>query len=182
MNRTWDAYRHSLKMNSTRDDRSKYTDYLQLDATFFCPFSGPPTDGIAANPGNRIYISYEIYYGTPIDQNDSNTNFNRITDTPTYNGEQFDVILADLDQGRDSGNEWRRMATPIENATHVKNALDSYYLSNSYAREPTTRNFVFSDGHVTSLTQTQHDFDSRLTKIPHKPNLGNNVYGFIPSK
>jgi prepilin-type N-terminal cleavage/methylation domain-containing protein len=139
-----------------------------------------------------VATTYESWYGYRIVKDQTASQMRRITDTAawTKNGTtyEFQVLAADMDRVSPGWGAKRLSAMPAAGLEYTiedtNQKLRVNYRSDvSHLRGPIDRNFLYSDGRVSTIRRIQHE-DSRLVKVPYSPKQPqrNVVGGFIPEQ
>lgn len=112
----------------------------------------------------RIY-SYSLYFGWQLMGNERQ--MRRVGDTMTFEGDEFNVVAADLFVHASS---YVQSSHPIPGTTLLSfdgSSVGSYYQGDAYPEGegyPVELNFAMSDGSVITLSAS----DERLRKVPRK--------------
>ncbi|QNN25403.1 DUF1559 domain-containing protein [Planctomycetales bacterium ZRK34] len=183
--------RNKVVAGGAADDRPMLDKYLTLEA-LLCPFSryDDPRTITEASNGN-VHVSYEMYFGSPIDRSDEATHVMRATDRPVatdlFTGRRFDfnLLAADLDWDYFGIQVWLtshpdrepetlsfQLRDDTQTAVRWRNGIGSRGLLD--------RNFLYRDGSVQQMTGLQA-YDSRTARIPADNRLpGAALYHYVP--
>jgi prepilin-type N-terminal cleavage/methylation domain-containing protein len=165
---------------STRDDRPKLRPYVNIDL-LACPFAPLGDVSIDQSANNSVQITFESWFGAPIDKNQADSWMRKAGDVATWTDGtdtfEFSVLIADMDQYRTSRYGSEDMGGSLNSG-----AGGVWWLApGTLDRGPVHRSFFFDDGHATGLDRVQSS-DSRLIRVPYIPNTpANAIKGFLPA-
>jgi prepilin-type N-terminal cleavage/methylation domain-containing protein len=151
------------------DDRPMFRDYVTIEL-MNDPLAATPVLDIAdiVLPATTTLTGcYEIWAGAAIANSDDKTRNLRPTDTPEYNGNTFDVILACMERQENGAYPWIGGVNAVWSTHPDRQGLmvqaESSLAPNSYSTESfytsaavwnrgsVDRNFLHSDGHVNTM-------------------------------
>jgi len=190
--RAFIRYRRTVG-TTTIDERPYWTPYLQTVSMFSCPLS-PSSEFDTRNP-RALYVSYEVWIGTEINQLDGLTTDGsmRVTNpTYSYEGATYDILASDSERMWADGSYSLSASHPASglellNLVSVNSSYWGYEYRGHPARGRIDRNFAHTDGSVSRLTNleaaSRTSTDSRLNRLPQyagRPTQA--TYNFLPSR
>ena len=188
--------------NQGEDDRPLLRPYVDTQFFYFCPFSRGRMqyDLDDVPPAYSLSVSMEMWYGRHIDNGEPSSGMFRVSQTPTYEGKEFNVLMGDLERWLPTygGAGWVESAHPDRpmSMTFVETNLwgrpSFYYASNRgvFSRNRIDRNFVMTDGSVLQVQRISgpesplaNRWDDRLVRLPYiAGQTYRDIYGLIPGK
>ena len=168
------------------DDRPMLSPYVTDWALVFCSLQQPSDASvIETSTAENIHSGYEMYFGSHIDRNNSETGMLMDGDIMKLNGEEFTILMADGDRVRTS-QFWRSSHPDSVGALSYK----TYNTANEFAswwrnkdtnyRGKMDRNFLFTDGSVQFYDGLDMD-DSRLVKLPYQSKSSDHNFVWLPA-
>jgi len=161
------------------DDRPKLAGYFDMDL-FYCPIVPTPDKTTPLSQANArdVLCSYQLYFGAIIDRADPDSAMARVGDTMSWNGDEFDILIADLDRNwdGDGGYYWWFSSHPDREKllafAQVDNANTYYSMyrnATGNVRGAIPLQFLHTDGRVSRMMNVLPD-DPRLRRIPARSN------------
>lgn len=181
-----DPKRSRLRFKDQADDRPKFEDYIPL-STFHCPLAPGDPDDIASTTPTSVNISYEMYFGSAIDNNIADSHMLKVGDEPVWNGTTFNILAADLDweqrnfdrrrTSHDDGGMFALSGDPS-----IGYFCQEWRYNGSWFRNPIDRNFARTDGSVSTITHITYE-DPRMIRVPGNPKYpGSTEYNYVPGR
>ena len=175
-----DKARWTLRQNAV-DDRSMLARYAPIDDILSCPLS-PRAVSLNDAPGHTVNTSYEMYWGSYIQNNDKDSGMIRLGDEAVYGGATFKILAADAE--RIHGNGGRSTSHPDFYLMNYKDNSgrttwsQAAWGSSAGTRGTIDRNFLRDDGSVYALMRLSTQ-DDRVVTIPFK-SQPTNFESFLP--
>ncbi|OVE77883.1 hypothetical protein BVX99_01345 [bacterium F16] len=187
-----DALKHGVAGAGPYDDRPNL-EYISVN-TLKCPFL--PEYDYTNSTETHIRWGYSLYFGWRLEGDSDANHMTRIGQQLTFNGNEFDIMIADMNigyNGYDGGT--RAMAAHPDRlgtmALDLTPGLGRYKLEGSYFRGPVDLTFTRTDGSAFTIKNVA-PIDSRLTKVRFKlfysfsddgssPSWTNQAWSLLPS-
>lgn len=170
------------------DDRRNVRPYIDIDF-IQCPFSALSGDQLDQATTDYVLSSYELWFGARIVAADAATEMGRIGDRPLYNGNRFNILLADYERNwnGDSGRYNYTASHPDKSGLlNLLRPLSPQYTGQYFGnranntRGPLDRQFLRDDGSCFTLKNLSIG-DYRLVRLPFSPAGNNpNAYSYLP--
>ena len=154
------------------DDRPRLRDYLISDV--FCPIA-PRIDRMNTTD-DLVTSNILIYAGWKLETTALSTQMERIDDNYDYNGNTFDILLADQNSTRNGS--WTHSAHPDWGTGMLEEWIDgerySMYRRVGSGRGQVDFNFTRKDGSTFRIPRVSYE-DDRLERVPRRRNSMTNV-------
>ena len=170
------------------DDRPLFKPYMDYARLFVCPFNEMP-------PGRRFdetalqyaFTPYMFWFGSQYEKGTASTGIYKLDDRPTKSGQQFSVIMGDLDllaavptmYGAHPGAGPNYFPRPYGDATLVFTLQQGAFVG-SFIRDPVDLNFLHADISVRTQTKLVWGDPVRTRQITSIPSLVLQGVTYIP--
>ena len=173
--------------SGTHDDRDLFRPYFENWQILNCSFTSPNHEKLDKTTAKNVQLSYELYFGSHIDRNESNSGMMKQGDVITFEGNEFSILIADMDRVRKGSSGFWRSAHPDYNpanltfrAANNENEFFTRWAKGVQARGYVDRNFLMDDGSVKNLGSLEA-YDDRLEELWYVSRFAGNDSVFLPA-
>lgn len=156
--------------NKSYDDRPLLSRFIPINEVGQCPLN----DWLdyENSPADQIQGNYSFYFGFQFSHGEQS--LERLSDTMTFDGDQFNVLIADRTRVYADSN-WTDAAHPDFGTRRMKAVVNNtatwtsarYRLTGSIDRGPVDLNFTRTDGSGYRIPGVEPE-DPRLKKVPYE--------------
>lgn len=161
------------------DDRPLLKPYIQYTQTFICPFTSLPDGRRLDETGLQyVFTPYMFWFGAQYEKGTAATGIYKLDDRPVKSGQQFSVIMGDLDllavvptmYGAHPGAGPYYFPRPYGDATLLFTIWQGSIVG-SLIRQPVDINFLHADMSVRPQTKLAWGDPVRTRQITSIPSL-----------